>query len=74
MTVEGELDDISGVGQTFASHGLCSGLPPAKRRHLMQKQVGHFGIFNGKKWRADILPQVTEFIRANQGQAMKRAG
>ena len=74
MTVEGELDDISGVGQTFAAHGLCSSLPPAKRRHLLQKQVGHFGIFNGKKWRAEILPQVSEFIRANQGQAMKRAG
>jgi poly(3-hydroxybutyrate) depolymerase len=74
MTVEGELDDISGVGQTFAAHGLCSILPPAKRKHLLQKQVGHFGIFNGKKWRGEILPQVTEFIRANQGQAMKRAG
>lgn len=63
MTVEGELDDISGVGQTFAAHGLCTNLPAAKRRHLLQKGVGHFGIFNGKKWRADILPQVRAFIR-----------
>jgi poly(3-hydroxybutyrate) depolymerase len=65
MTVEGELDDISGVGQTYAAHGLCANLPAAKRRHLMQKGVGHFGIFNGKKWRADILPQVRSFIRDN---------
>jgi poly(3-hydroxybutyrate) depolymerase len=63
MTVEGELDDISGVGQTFAAHGLCTSLPDAKRRHLMQMGVGHFGIFNGKKWRGEILPQVRAFIR-----------
>jgi poly(3-hydroxybutyrate) depolymerase len=74
MTVEGELDDISGVGQTFAAHGLCASLPPSRRKHHLQKQVGHFGIFNGKKWRGEILPQVTAFIRENQGPAMKRAG
>jgi poly(3-hydroxybutyrate) depolymerase len=65
MTVEGELDDISGVGQTYAAHALCANLPAAKRRHLMQKGVGHFGIFNGKKWRSEILPQVRSFIRQN---------
>ena len=65
MTVEGELDDISGVGQTYAAHGLCANLPAAKRRHLLQKGVGHFGIFNGKKWRSEILPQVRSFIREN---------
>jgi poly(3-hydroxybutyrate) depolymerase len=74
MTVEGELDDISGVGQTFAAHGLCSSLPPSKRKHHLQKQVGHFGIFNGKRWRGEILPQVAAFIRENSGQSMKRAG
>jgi poly(3-hydroxybutyrate) depolymerase len=70
MTVEGELDDISGAGQTVAAHGLCASLPQSKRRHLLQQKVGHFGIFNGKKWRGEILPQVSAFIRENQ----KRAG
>jgi poly(3-hydroxybutyrate) depolymerase len=65
MTVEGELDDISGVGQTYAAHALCAGLPAEKHRHLMQHGVGHFGIFNGKRWRTAILPQVRDFIRAN---------
>lgn len=64
MTVEGELDDISGPGQTYAAHDLCVRLPPRKRRHLLQNGVGHFGIFNGRKWRNEILPQVRAFIRA----------
>lgn len=63
MTVEGGLDDISGIGQTYAAHGLCSNLPPEKRRHLLSPGVGHYGIFNGKKWRTRILPQVRDFIR-----------
>jgi poly(3-hydroxybutyrate) depolymerase len=66
MTVEGELDDISGVGQTYAAHALCTRLPAEKHRHLMQHGVGHFGIFNGKRWRTQILPQVREFIRASR--------
>ncbi len=66
MTVEGELDDISGVGQTYAAHALCAGLPAEKQRHLMQHGVGHFGIFNGKRWRTAILPQVRDFIRASR--------
>jgi poly(3-hydroxybutyrate) depolymerase len=65
MTVEGELDDISGVGQTYAAHGLCASLPAKKRKHLLQQGVGHFGIFNGRKWRGEILPQVRSFIRDN---------
>ena len=63
MTVEGELDDISGPGQTVAAHDLCPALPPDKRLHHFQKGVGHFGIFNGKRWRSDILPRIREFIR-----------
>lgn len=66
MTVEGELDDISGVGQTFAAHALCSGLPADKHRHWLQPKVGHYGIFNGKRWRTEILPQVRDFIRDNR--------
>jgi poly(3-hydroxybutyrate) depolymerase len=66
MTIEGELDDISGPGQTVAAHDLCAALPPEKRLHLLQKNVGHFGIFNGKRWRSDILPKVRDFIRAQR--------
>jgi len=66
MTVEGELDDISGVGQTFAAHALCTNLPSDKHRHWLQKNVGHYGIFNGKRWRSEILPQVRGFIRENR--------
>ena len=65
MTVEGELDDISGVGQTEAAHDLCSAIPADRRRHLLQKGVGHYGIFNGRRWRNEILPEVRDFIRAN---------
>jgi poly(3-hydroxybutyrate) depolymerase len=65
MTIEGELDDISGPGQTVAAHDLCPTIPPEKRLHHLQKGVGHFGIFNGRRWRSEILPRVREFIRAN---------
>ncbi len=63
MTVEGELDDISGPGQTVAAHDLCPSIAPNKRLHHLQKGVGHFGIFNGRRWRGEILPKVSEFIR-----------
>ncbi len=63
MTVEGELDDISAAGQTVAAHDLCPSIPAARRRHHLQKGVGHFGIFNGRRWRSEILPNVRDFIR-----------
>ncbi|MBI1245010.1 MAG: polyhydroxyalkanoate depolymerase [Alphaproteobacteria bacterium] len=66
MTVEGELDDISGVGQTYAAHALCTNLPADRHRHWLQKNVGHYGIFNGKRWRGEIMPQVRDFIRENR--------
>lgn len=65
MTVEGELDDISGVGQTRAAHTLTPNIPTDKHVHLEQKGVGHYGIFNGRRWRDQIMPQVRDFIRAN---------
>jgi poly(3-hydroxybutyrate) depolymerase len=65
LTVEGELDDISAVGQTKAAHALCTGLPAARRAHHEQKNVGHYGIFNGRRWREAICPRVRDFIRAN---------
>lgn len=69
MTVEGELDDISGPGQTKAAHYLCRNLPPEKHLHRLQPRVGHFGIFNGSRWRGEILPALREFIRANDSRA-----
>jgi poly(3-hydroxybutyrate) depolymerase len=63
MTIEGELDDISGLGQTKAAHDLCRNIPAARRRHLEQAGVGHYGIFNGRKWRQFIYPAWAEFIR-----------
>lgn len=62
MTIEGELDDISGAGQTRAAHTLCTGIEPAHRRHLTAKGAGHYGIFSGRRWRTQIYPQVREFI------------
>jgi len=68
MTVEGELDDISGVGQTKAAHALTPGIPGARHVHWEQPRVGHYGIFNGRKWREQIMPRVRDFIRDNDGR------
>lgn len=62
LTVEGELDDISAPGQTYAAHALCSGLAPALKHDLMQPGVGHYGIFSGTKWRTEIAPRIAAFI------------
>ncbi len=61
MTVEGEHDDISGIGQTYAAHDLCSGLPKERKAHRLQKDVGHYGVFNGSRFRRDIVPSIVEF-------------
>jgi poly(3-hydroxybutyrate) depolymerase len=65
MTVEGELDDISGIGQTKAAHALTPIIPGARHVHWEQPRVGHYGIFNGRKWREQIMPRVRDFIRDN---------
>jgi poly(3-hydroxybutyrate) depolymerase len=65
MTVEGERDDICAPGQTVAAQALCTGLAPRKKVHHLQMQVGHYGVFNGKRWRTETYPKVREFIRAN---------
>lgn len=65
MTVEGEKDDISGVGQTEAAHDLCSGLDPAKKLHHLQMGVGHYGVFNGSRFRQEVAPKIREFFAAN---------
>ena len=65
MTVEGELDDISAPGQTIAAQVICSGIPSERREQYMQPGVGHYGIFNGRKWRGEILPRIADFIAAH---------
>jgi poly(3-hydroxybutyrate) depolymerase len=68
MTVEGELDDISGSGQTRAAQDLCTGVPASERQHLEVPGAGHYGIFSGRRWRDIVYPQVVKFI---QGHAPK---
>lgn len=63
MTVEGERDDISGVGQTQAAHDLCSGIPSDWRVDYVQPNVGHYGVFSGKRFRTEIQPEIRKFIR-----------
>jgi poly(3-hydroxybutyrate) depolymerase len=64
FTIEGELDDISGSGQTQAAHDLCTGIPQGRQQHLTAKGAGHYGIFSGRRWRESIYPQLRDFIRA----------
>jgi poly(3-hydroxybutyrate) depolymerase len=65
MTIEGAHDDITGPGQTRAAHDLCPNIPEHRRAHWMQPGVGHFGVFNGSRFRAEVLPRVSAFIRAH---------
>ncbi len=62
LTVEGELDDISGSGQTRAAHKLCSNIPAEHQQHIEAEGAGHYGIFSGRRWREIICPQVRQFI------------
>ncbi len=73
LTVEGEKDDITGRGQTKAAHALCTNLPDDMKAHYEQPRVGHYGVFNGSRWRAEIAPRVLDFIRSNRGGEMKQA-
>ncbi|WP_296166285.1 polyhydroxyalkanoate depolymerase [uncultured Brevundimonas sp.] len=66
MTVEGAKDDISGVGQTQAAHGLCTGLSDDRRVLYVHPDVGHYGVFNGRRFRDDIYPRVRDFIAAHE--------
>ena len=63
FTVEGERDDISGLGQTEAAHDLCSSLPAEMRKHRVVEGAGHYGIFSGRRWREKVYPEVRDFIR-----------
>lgn len=66
MTVEGEKDDISGVGQTQAAHGLTPNIPEDRRVLYVQPDVGHYGVFNGRRFRDEIYPRVRDFIAMNE--------
>ena len=62
LTVEGERDDISGIGQTKAAHDLCTGIPEAMKAHHLQMGVGHYGVFSGRRFKDEVLPVMTRFF------------
>lgn len=64
LTVEGELDDICAIGQTMAALDLCSGITPAMKQHHLQTGVGHYGVFNGRRWAREIYPRVRDTVQA----------
>ncbi|KRA00089.1 esterase [Mesorhizobium sp. Root157] len=68
FTVEGENDDISGIGQTRAAHDLCVNIPAEMKAHYMQPTVGHYGVFNGSRFRAEIVPRIVDFIASHRRQ------
>ncbi len=68
LSVEGELDDISGSGQTKAVHEICSGVPKSQQRHFEAKGAGHYGIFSGRRWREMVYPFVKSFILDHNSQ------
>jgi poly(3-hydroxybutyrate) depolymerase len=69
LTIEGELDDISGAGQTRAAHDLCTGIPKSRQFHFDAMGAGHYGIFSGRRWREKIYPAVRDFIAGHQEAA-----
>ena len=72
LTIEGEHDDISGVGQTEAAHRLCVNIPADRQAHWLQPGVGHYGVFNGSRFRSEIAPRISDFVlsmsHANRAQ------
>jgi poly(3-hydroxybutyrate) depolymerase len=76
LTIEGENDDISGRGQTEAAHALCPNIPADRKAHWLQPGVGHYGVFNGSRFRSEIAPRITDFVLSNNdgdGHGGKRA-
>ena len=74
FTIEGEHDDISGVGQTEAAHRLCVNIPAERKAHWLQPAVGHYGVFNGSRFRAEIAPRIADFVLSNNGSIRRSAG
>jgi poly(3-hydroxybutyrate) depolymerase len=73
LAVEGEKDDISGVGQTLAALELTPNLPSSKKAYHLQKGAGHYGVFNGSRFRAEIVPRIAAFIRTHDQAARRPA-
>ncbi len=73
FTVEGENDDISGIGQTQAAHDLCSGIKPSMKEDYVQPGVGHYGVFNGRRFREEIVPRVSDFMRRHWDEREDKA-
>jgi poly(3-hydroxybutyrate) depolymerase len=71
LTVEGEHDDISGVGQTEAAHRLLTNLPDNLKAHWLQPGVGHYGVFNGSRFRAEIAPRISDFVLSHNFRQAK---
>jgi poly(3-hydroxybutyrate) depolymerase len=67
LTVEGEKDDICSVGQTLAAQELCTGIHPYRKMHHIQTGVGHYGVFNGRRWVGGVYPKVREVIHLSGG-------
>ena len=74
MTVEGENDDISARGQTEAAHPLCPNIPADRKVHYVQPSVGHYGVFNGSRFRAEIAPRIADFVLTNNQPYNSHAG
>ncbi|MDB5811829.1 MAG: phaZ [Betaproteobacteria bacterium] len=72
LTVEGEKDDICAVGQTLAAHDMCSGIRPYMKEHHMQPGVGHYGVFNGRRWDTQIYPRLQQFIYSHDSGVVAR--
>jgi poly(3-hydroxybutyrate) depolymerase len=73
LTIEGELDDISGAGQTRAAHDLCTGIPKSRQFHYDVIGAGHYGIFSGRRWRESVYPTVRDFIATHQDAAAAKS-
>jgi poly(3-hydroxybutyrate) depolymerase len=71
LTVEGENDDISGIGQTQAAHDICANIPEAMRRDYIQPGVGHYGVFSGRRFASEIYPRMRDFMRTFQSEASR---
>lgn len=65
LSIEGELDDIAGLGQTEAAQALCTGIAADRREHFIVEGAGHYGIFSGRRWREVVYPKVRDFFAAH---------
>ena len=74
LTIEGENDDISGVGQTEAAHRLCVNIPSDRKAHWLQPAVGHYGVFNGSRFRSEIVPRISDFVLSNNTHGARSSG